>query len=92
MECNPCGEVAGRELGHRLAVSGGAAVALARATLDYTSKFRMFTLNIGRRLELFKQPLSPGKGHKAPYWQRGDRVVLSDALTLTDTVRVPARQ
>ena len=34
--CSPCGVGAGRERGHRLAWPGGAAVALAKSTLDYT--------------------------------------------------------
>jgi hypothetical protein len=34
--CSPCGKVAGREQCHRLALPGGAAVALAESALDYT--------------------------------------------------------
>jgi hypothetical protein len=54
--CNPCGKVAGREQCHRLAGPGGAAVALAETTLDYTANP---VLTLDRRLRrLFEHPPS----------------------------------
>ena len=44
LECSPCGKVAGRELCQRLAWPGGAAVALAESTLDYTVDLGFFQL------------------------------------------------
>lgn len=44
LECNPCGELAGRELVSSRGLPGGVAVALAESALDYTVECQLFQL------------------------------------------------